>query len=142
MAADYSKYSVLIVDDNQPFRQVLKSLLEINFKVEVHESNHPKEAFEYLENNIPSLIVMDLEMPYMDGLSAVKQIREIPALKDIPVIVCTVLSDTNLVIKMAELKIKDYILKNTEVNTLIKKFTDIFAGIENGTINNNYQEND
>ena len=121
MAADYSKYSVLIVDDNQPFRQVLKSLLEINFKVEVHESNHPKEAFEYLENNIPSLIVMDLEMPYMDGLSAVKQIREIPALKDIPVIVCTVLSDTNLVIKMAELKIKDYILKNTEVNTLIKK---------------------
>lgn len=133
MAADYSKYSVLIVDDNQPFRQILRSLLEINFNVKVDESQHPKEAFEYLENNIPSLIVMDLEMPYMDGLTAVKQIRETPALKDIPVIICTVLSQTNLVIQLAELKIKDYILKNTEVNTLIEKFSSIFADIENGT---------
>jgi len=141
MATDFSKYSVLIVDDNQPFRLVLRSLLEINFKVKVHESNHPKEAFEYLENNIPSLIVMDMEMPYMDGLTAVKQIRDTPSLKDIPVIICTVLSETNLVIKLAELKIKDYILKNTDVNTLIKKFTDIFTDIENGTVNNLYQEN-
>ncbi len=135
MAIDYSKYSVLIVDDNQPFRQILRSLLEINFNVKVDEAQHPKEAFEFLENNIPSLIVMDLEMPYMDGLTAVKQIRETPSLKDIPVIICTVLSQTNLVIQLAELKIKDYILKNTEVNTLIEKFRCIFAEFENGTNN-------
>lgn len=141
MATDYSKFSVLIVDDNQPFRQILRSLLEINFSVKVDEAQHPKEAFGFLENNIPSLIVMDMEMPYMDGLTAVKQIRETPSLKDIPVIICTVLSETNLIIKLAELKIKDYILKNTDVNTLVRKFTVIFTDIENGSVNNLYQNN-
>ena len=108
MATDFSKYSVLIVDDNQPFRLVLRSLLEINFKVKVHESNHPKEAFEYLENNIPSLIVMDMEMPYMDGLTAVKQIRDTPSLKDIPVIICTLLEEQA---KGINLGASDYLMK-------------------------------
>ncbi|MBI5323995.1 MAG: response regulator [Ignavibacteriae bacterium] len=135
MANDYSNYSVLIVDDNQPFRQVLKSLIEINFKVNVYEANHPKEAFEILEKTVPDLIVMDMEMPYMDGLTAVKKIREIPELKDIPIIICTVLSETNLVIKLGELRIRDYLLKNTDVKVLTNKFADIFASIANGTYN-------
>ena len=134
MANDYSNYSVLIVDDNQPFRQVLKSLIEINFKANVIEANHPKEAFEYLENNKPHLIIMDMEMPYMDGLTAVVKIREIPALSDIPIVICTVLNEANLVVRLGELKIRDYILKNTDVKTLVKKFTDIFVDIENKNI--------
>ncbi|TAL69494.1 MAG: response regulator [Bacteroidetes bacterium] len=134
MANDYSDYSVLIVDDNQPFRQVLKSLIEINFNAKVFEANHPKEAFEFLEKNIPQLIIMDMEMPYMDGLTAVKKIREVPALMNIPIVICTVLSETNLVVRLGELKIRDYILKNTDVKTLIKKFTDIFLDIENKNI--------
>lgn len=118
---DFSNHTVLIVDDNETFRYFLKSMIEKHLKAVVVERDNPEAAFEYLEENRPSLIILDMEMPVMDGFTALKRLRSEYETKDIPVIACSALGSKDLVVSLAKLKIETYIVKNTDPKTTLKK---------------------
>jgi CheY-like chemotaxis protein len=129
MSQEFWQHDVLIVDDNAAFRMYLRTLLEKKLKVTVHEANDPRDAFDFLKTKIPSLIVLDMEMPYMDGLTALRLIRQDPLTKDVPVVACTVLNSKELVVELAELNICDFILKDNTPDMLVKKFEKIISSL-------------
>jgi two-component system, chemotaxis family, chemotaxis protein CheY len=124
---DYSVHTILIIDDDETFRQYLRTLISRALNVTIAESENPKEAFEYLKGNKPSLILLDMQMPVMDGFTALKYLRSIDDTKNIPVIPCTALSNLELVLELSKLNISDYILKGVPGSKIIEKIVNILG---------------
>ena len=79
---------ILIVDDNPASRDLLRAILK-SVTSDIVEATHGQEALELIEQERPDLVLMDIDMPVLDGLSAVRKIRQDPALADLPVVAIT-----------------------------------------------------
>lgn len=79
---------ILIVEDYEDSRLFLKLLLEMD-GYEIIEAGDGLEAFEIVRKSLPDLILMDMAMPVMDGLTATRKIRTIRRGKNIPIIAVT-----------------------------------------------------
>lgn len=80
-----AKQCILLVEDYEDNRVMLKQLLELS-GYRVIEATNGEQAIRLAELTVPDLILMDVSLPRVDGLSATKQIRAIAALRDIPVV--------------------------------------------------------
>lgn len=130
MMPDLSNDFVFVVDDNELYRKFIKTIIERNFKGKVIECTNPKEMFEEFKTNLPILIILDMEMPLMDGYTALKHIRADNSTRDIPVIACTALSSKDLVVRLAQLKISAFIQKNAEAKTIVEKIYQVIRTIK------------
>ncbi len=100
--------SVLIVDDAAFMRLNLKNILKDNFEV-VGEAENGKEAVELYQEVKPDIVTMDITMPVMDGLEAIKAIQDIdPSAK---IVVCSAMGQQKIVIQAIEMGAKDFIVK-------------------------------
>ena len=79
---------ILLIEDNAVNRDLTQFLLESQ-GYQVCEAATAEEAFEILKTEQPALIVMDIQLPGMDGLEATKKLKENPATRDIPVLAVT-----------------------------------------------------
>ena len=79
---------ILLVEDNEVNRRLAGFLLRAK-DYQVREAATAKEAFEILKNERVDLIVMDIQLPEMDGLEATAKLKEEPATAKIPVIAVT-----------------------------------------------------
>ena len=77
--------TVLLVEDTEDNRQMLKRLLELSGYYVV-EALNGKQAVEMAREAQPQIILMDLSLPYIDGLAATRQIRSIPEFRNIPIV--------------------------------------------------------
>jgi DNA-binding NarL/FixJ family response regulator len=104
--------TVLIADDHQLFRFGLRSVLrEFDFVSEVHEVENGREAIEEVTKERYDIILMDINMPLVNGTEATRLIkREFPEIK---IIAITVFEDQKHVIEMIEAGASGYIIKNT-----------------------------
>lgn len=84
-------------------------------------AENPGEAFEMIPKISPDLIILDMQMPVMDGFTALKNIRSIDGTKDIPVVAFTALSTSTLVAELVKWKINDFIKKPTTTEIIVKK---------------------
>jgi two-component system cell cycle response regulator/two-component system cell cycle response regulator DivK len=75
---------VLVVEDNAMNRKLIRDILEIRF--EVIEANDAEEGIKLLDETKPDLILMDLQLPGMDGLTLVRQLKSNPSTQDIPIV--------------------------------------------------------
>src|SRR5919202_1243924 len=80
--------TILVVEDNDDTRLVMKMVLESN-DYRVAEATNGEEAIEVALRERPDLILMDLQMPVLDGLAATRRIREQPELCNVPVVAVT-----------------------------------------------------
>jgi CheY-like chemotaxis protein len=87
MEQDKIKKKVLVVDDEPNVRRLLRTILSKNF--EVFEAEEGKQAIDIANAKKPDVILMDMMMPKMDGLTACHMIKNNPATKSIPVIMVT-----------------------------------------------------
>ena len=85
------KYKILIADDSQMIRRTIQNYLLVNNPDKYHiiEANNGKEACKKASEMLPDLIMMDIEMPLMDGITAIKKIKHLTKLENIPIIVMT-----------------------------------------------------
>ncbi len=115
------KNKILIVED-EIF--LLKSLAD-EFTAagfEVFQAKNGEEGLRLATNNFPDLIMIDILMPKMDGITMLKKIREQEKNKKTPVIVLTNLSDTETITKALENGAYDYLVKSDwEPKTLVKR---------------------
>jgi len=79
---------VLVVEDYEDSREFLKFLLEY-YGCQVVEAANGFEALKAIENQLPDLILMDISMPVMDGLTATRKIRELERTRKLPIIAVT-----------------------------------------------------
>ena len=80
-----TKPVILVVDDFDDTRLLLRTWLERK-GFEVIEAENGNEAVSQAEANLPNLIIMDLEMPELDGLAATRKIRAVKELEKVPVL--------------------------------------------------------
>jgi len=117
---------VLIADDLKFIKLVLRELVEkAGFRV-VGEASNGQEAVELYKDRHPDVVLMDITMPKMDGLTALKQILKIdPQAK---IIMCSALGQQSLIVQALQLGAKDFIVKpfrEERVIAAIKKTLDI-----------------
>ena len=117
----YSDNVILLIDDDSLFRKLLIKKLTYLLGAYVVEANDPIEAEKYLQNNHPDLIILDILMPVIDGLSWLKKVRKEKKYGDIRVIPCTTMPTRELVVNMIKLKIDDFFDKSTKMDVLLAK---------------------
>ncbi len=117
---------VLIVDDLTFIKIVLRDILEKSGFHVVGEASNGKQALAMYQERHPDVVLMDITMPDMDGLTALKKIREIdPAAK---VIICSALGQQRLIVQAIQLGAKDFIVKPFQpprVVSALKKALDL-----------------
>jgi CheY-like chemotaxis protein len=85
---EYSGAVILVVDDNETNRELLSIVLSASGYV-VLEACNGIEAVTLATRSCPDLIIMDLAMPVMDGYGAVRILRKVPAVCEVPIVACT-----------------------------------------------------
>ncbi len=80
--------TILVVEDNERNRKLIRVLLRVH-RYRILEASTADEALTILENTCPDLILMDIQLPEMDGLTLTRIIREQHELKDVPIIALT-----------------------------------------------------
>ena len=78
---------ILVVDDNQGSRELLKFALESRYVVD--EAVDGRDAISHIRETLPDLVLMDIQMPEMDGYEALHEIRAHPGSAAVPVVAVT-----------------------------------------------------
>jgi len=109
--------AVLIVDDTLFMRASIRQMLEANGHSVAGEASNGVEAIEKYAKVNPDVILMDITMPDMDGLEALRRIKEIdPKAK---VIMCTAMGQQAMVAKAVELGAQQFIVKPFQPDRLM-----------------------
>ncbi len=121
------KPKIIIVDDHLIFRQGLTSIITSeNIATVIGEASNGIEFIELISKQKPDLVLMDIDMPHMNGLDATeKAIKLIPDLK---IIVFSMFSDEEYYHKMIERGVKGFILKTSGINELENAIHDVMRG--------------
>lgn len=118
------KKMVLVVEDDPDQREILDMVFRsANYQVSL--ATDGIDALEKLQSNPPDVIVTDLMMPKMDGLQLVQRLKSQPALKSIPVLVLTVLSDSDKEYQLLDIGADDYCEKTIQRKLLLKRLEKI-----------------
>jgi DNA-binding NarL/FixJ family response regulator len=126
-AVPVKKPDLIIVDDHLIFRQGLKSLIMLeNFATVIGEASNGEEFLELLSHLKPDLVLMDIDMPRMNGMEATKKAIEI--MPDLKVIAFTMFGDEEYYYKMIDLGVKGFILKSSGIQELEKAIRDVMLG--------------
>ncbi len=91
-------FNVLIVDDSNFFRVTARKMIEDNFRVNIFEASNAFEAMRLLGNHPIDIILLDVNMPEVDGFKAAKIIKHQEKYADIPIIFCTAMPPTKEVV--------------------------------------------
>jgi CheY-like chemotaxis protein len=112
--------TVLVVDDFADARLTLKRMLEVK-DYRVLEARNGREAVEAARQACPDLILMDLNMPEMDGLAATEQIRECKdACRGVPIVAITAYDTYGMKEAALEAGCDDYIMRPIDFDQLDK----------------------
>jgi len=104
------KSSILIVDDNPQNLQLLGSIIyEQGYNVSISSSG--AHALKSIDQHAPDLILLDIQMPEMDGFEVCKTLKSNPLTKDIPIIFLTAVTDSEKIMHGFELGAVDYVTK-------------------------------
>jgi CheY-like chemotaxis protein len=116
--------SVLVVDDETVVAEISKRKLEAH-GYEVQTAENGIEAFKCLKSKIPDLILLDIQMPQMNGYSFIMEKVKIPEYVDIPVVVLTAYNEMEPLFKRHG--IKSYLLKPLKLQDVVDKVIEIIG---------------
>ena len=122
-----NKIKIFIVDDHNLFREGLNFLLSDNDLIsEIHEAENGKELLKHVLNVKPDIILMDIEMPGMNGIEATKETLKIyPETK---IIALSMHSNENFYTEMIDAGAKGFLLKNSNFEDVQKAITEVSEG--------------
>lgn len=121
----HNKKKILVVDDSGAALRSVKAWLENKYHVIL--ANSGVMAIKYLALNRPDLILLDYEMPVVDGKQVLEMIRSENDYRDIPVFFLTSKGDKQSVQNVLALKPQGYLLKTMQPDTIIAVIDDFFA---------------
>lgn len=126
------KIKILVVEDEE----ILLTALSEELKQEGFEvvgAKDGQEGVEKVASEKPDLVLLDLVMPRLDGIGALKQMKENPETKDVPVVILTNLSDYDKISDALSLGAMDYLVKaNYRLEELVTKIKTVLERKGNG----------
>jgi two-component system chemotaxis response regulator CheY len=109
---------ILVVDDAAFMRMMIRDILSKNGYEVVGEAQDGAQAIEKFKELNPDLITMDITMPEMDGITALKEIRKIDS--NAKVIMCSAMGQQAMVIDAIQAGAKDFIVKPFQADRVIE----------------------
>jgi DNA-binding response OmpR family regulator len=108
------KSKILIVDDDVALLEMAGEILDAHYQVSLAKSG--EQALEYLQRaaesgSLPGLILLDIDMPRMDGYQTLQKIRDFNGLQDVPVVFLTGMTDADYELRGLTMGAVDYITK-------------------------------
>jgi putative two-component system response regulator len=116
---EVEKELILMVDDNPSNLQIGKNVLSEKYAVATAPS--AEKMFSLMENNNPGIILLDIDMPEMNGYEAIKILKSKPETRDIPVIFLTGRTESDDELEGLTLGAVDYIMKPIQPLLLLKR---------------------
>ena len=118
---------LMIVDDHSMVREGLKQLLELDEEfVVVSQASDGKEGLERLINDKPEVLLLDINLPNMNGLEMLKEIKERRI--DVKVLILTIHNEVDYLMKAVEIGCDGYVLKDSDSNLLKKAIYSVYNG--------------
>ena len=122
---------ILSIDDSKTIRLLLARLFR-PFACELLEAANGEEGLVVAARAHPDLVLLDYNMPVMDGLAMLRKMREDPGLKRTPVIMLTADSGLQSLATVARLGVRDYVTKPFREEELLGKVGRIISLIPRG----------
>jgi DNA-binding NarL/FixJ family response regulator len=119
------KRKILIVDDHKMIRDILKSYID-DPETEIIEAQNGKEALTFFETNQFDLVMTDIDMPEMDGITLSSTLLE--KKPEQKILVLSMLTDTSYVKKMLKAGVSGYISKEAEQEEILKAIETVLKG--------------
>ena len=109
---------VLIVDDAAFMRMMVKDILSKNGYEIVGEAENGMKALEKFQELKPDLVTMDITMPEMDGITAVKEIKKVDP--NAKVVMCSAMGQQAMVIEAIQAGARDFIVKPFQADRVLE----------------------
>lgn len=109
---------ILIVDDAAFMRMMIKDILSKNGYEVVGEAENGAKAIEKFKELTPDLVIMDITMPELDGIVAVKEIKKIDG--DSKIIMCSAMGQQAMVIESIQAGARDFIVKPFQAERVVE----------------------
>ena len=122
-----AKKKILVVDDSFTSRRFIAQSLKVEFKCDVILAEDGSEALKMMVKEEPDVIVLDMMMPFMNGIQVLKTMKKNSKLSKIPVIACTAVDDNSVVKQIIEIGVTKYIKKPIKTEDLIEKVNEILS---------------
>jgi two-component system, cell cycle response regulator len=117
---------ILTIDDSKTLRMIVGKHLA-PFGLEMLQAENGQQGVERARESVPDVILLDYNMPVMDGYHTLIELKQDPALKSIPVVMLTTETVKETVIKLLKLGLKDYIAKPFTREVLLQKLNPILG---------------
>ena len=130
MAGPNTKF--LVVDDFSTMRRIVRNLLKELGYSNVDEAEDGQMALSKLRSEAFDFVISDWNMPVMDGLTMLQNIRSDPALSKMPVLMVTAEAKKENIIAAAQAGANGYVVKPFTAATLDEKLAKIFEKLEKG----------
>lgn len=111
---------VLVIDDDEILAEMVTELLEENEHM-VSAVHHGSDALAAAMTALPDLLILDYTLPGRSGLEVLEQLRAVPELENVPVIMLTASTDASLVVKAAIGGADDYVMKPFNPSDLLRR---------------------
>lgn len=113
---------ILMVDDSNTMRRITKTQLNALGITDTIEAENGQDAIDKLKSNMPiDIITLDINMPVMDGLTALREIRKDASFKDVKIIMLTSESEKSTVLEALQAGANNYIVKPFTPDALKQK---------------------
>jgi len=116
---------VLIVDDNATNLMLLKHLVGRLGNMQVTTFGDPVAALSWVADTVPDLVLLDYMMPAMDGLEFIQRFRELPGYQDIPLVMVTADTESDVRQRALEMGAHDFLTKPVDKNELTARVTNL-----------------
>ena len=116
----------LIVDDSRIIRKVARRILE-DLGFEVDEAADGAEALTYCMGLMPQVVLLDWQMPVMDGLSFLRRLRDLPGGRAPKVLFCTIETRAERIAEALSAGADDYVMKPFDGEILHSKLAEVGA---------------
>ena len=124
--------NILIIDDEEDFCELVKAKLEVSGDFKVNIATESAKGLNMAIKTRPDLVLLDINMPGMDGYQVLEKLRKDMRTIDMPVIMLTAFDDMESKAKATHLYDDLYIVKPVDSNVLITKINDVLKrrGVE------------
>jgi two-component system chemotaxis response regulator CheY len=114
----------LVVDDSSVIRKVARRILE-SFDFKITEAEDGQKALDACRETMPDAVLLDWNMPVMDGFEFLKELRRLPGGRDPKVVFCTTENDIAHIAKAMRAGADEYIMKPFDKEIVESKFHEV-----------------
>jgi two-component system, chemotaxis family, chemotaxis protein CheY len=116
---------IMLVDDSRTIRNIQKNVLKQLGYEDIVDAEDGVIALRLFNEQVPDLMIIDWNMPNMDGITLIRKIREIN--KTVPMIMCTTEAEKSRVLEAIKAGVNNYIVKPFTAESLNEKLTQTLA---------------